>query len=186
MLQLHLLVHCGAFKDPTDTCILHIFGNFENMQTTDTQATTSKIHYIIIFWSQTQVLQSLRHFITDYMTDVKSTKALMPWNKSLGKWVSFHITVRGGTAGHIHTCANGAKFWPIYMNLYNTVNIICIIQFAPRGIKVTTILSCALLQQPCFYSITKGSHHHHSKIATRLFHSLKFKHCVSAIEESKI
>ena len=48
--------------------------------------------------------QSLRHFITDHMTEIKLAKALMPGNKFLSKWAAFHITVRGRTAVHIHTC----------------------------------------------------------------------------------
>ena len=102
------------------------FSNFENIQTPDTQTTTSKIHYIIRFWSQTQVLQSLRHFISDHMREIESTKALMSWNKCLSKWAAFHNTVRGSTAGHICPCV---QIEP------NICHITCIgfIHFSPGG-----------------------------------------------------
>ena len=73
-------------------------------------------------------LQSLIHFITDHMTEIKSPKALMPWNKCLGKWAAFHITARDKTVGHIcaDLCKNGAKYLLYYLYLYN-------IYFPPRG-----------------------------------------------------
>ena len=107
--QLHLLIHCGAFKDPTDTCILHIL--WQPHEHPNNRHTSYHFKYpSIMFWSQTQVLQSLRHFITDHRTELKSAKALMPWNKCLSKWAAFHITVR-----------NRAKYLLHYLHLYHTV-----------------------------------------------------------------
>ena len=61
-----LLVHCGAFKDPTDTCILHIL--WQLIEHAINQHTSYHFKDPSI---STSVIDTL-HTVTDHMTEIKS------------------------------------------------------------------------------------------------------------------
>ena len=138
LVQLHSLVHCRTFKDPTDTYILHILSQphiHANNRHTSYHFKDPLKYYDL------GPNMSLIHFITDHMTEIRSAKApLMP-----KQWAIFNITVRDRTAGHIRTC----------VQMDPNITCIPIIHFHLEVRRVTTILTFVFHQHPCFSSIKK-------------------------------
>ena len=119
LVQLHLLVHCGTFTDPTDTCILHIL--WQPHEHANNSHTSYHFKDPLEYYDLDPNM-SLIHFITNHMTEIRSATApLMP-----KQWAIFHITVRDRTAGHIRTCVQMDP---------NICHITCIriMHFSPRG-----------------------------------------------------